>query len=49
VGHQQVIAEMSPENRRMLELVKHGGFDLDYPVSTDVVLGRKDIDASRPA
>jgi acetyltransferase len=42
-GIKKVVAEMAPQNHRMIELVKHRGFDLDYSLSPDVVLGRKDV------
>ena len=38
-----VVAETAPENRRMLDIFEHRGFELDRSVSTDVVLGRKDL------
>jgi acetyltransferase len=42
-GIKQVVAETDPANRRMIELLKHREFDLDYSVSEDVVLGKKKI------
>jgi acetyltransferase len=42
-GIKQVLAETDPTNRRMIELLKHRAFDLDYSVSDDVVLGKKKI------
>jgi acetyltransferase len=44
-GIRQVVAEMAPQNQRMLDLLKHRGFELDYTLSPDVVLGRKDMGA----
>jgi acetyltransferase len=40
-GIKKVVAETDPENHRMLELLKHRDFDLDYTVSSDVVLGTR--------
>jgi acetyltransferase len=45
-GIKRVVAEMAPQNHRMIELLKHRGFELDHTVSTDVVLARKDIVAA---
>lgn len=39
----RVVAETAPDNQRMLSLLKHRGFQLDHPVSSDVVLARKDL------
>jgi acetyltransferase len=36
-----VVAETAPENRRMLAMFEHRGFNLDREVSSDVVLCRK--------
>ncbi|MEQ8789573.1 MAG: bifunctional acetate--CoA ligase family protein/GNAT family N-acetyltransferase [Pirellulaceae bacterium] len=40
-GIHKVIAETSPDNRRMLQLFQHRGFELDHSLSPDVVLARK--------
>ncbi|HEU4366126.1 MAG TPA: bifunctional acetate--CoA ligase family protein/GNAT family N-acetyltransferase [Candidatus Krumholzibacteria bacterium] len=42
-GIRKVVAETDPENHRMIELLKHRDFDLDYTVSSDVVLGTRSI------
>jgi acetyltransferase len=42
-GIRTVVAETAPENRRMLAIFEHRGFTLDRSVSSDVVLGRKEL------
>ncbi len=42
-GIKQVIAEMAPENQRMITLLEHRSFELDRNTSADVVLGRKGL------
>ena len=42
-GIATVVAEIAPENRRMLDIFERRGFELDRSVSSDVVLGRKDL------
>ena len=38
-----VVAETAPENQRMIGMFQRRGFEMDYGVSSDVVLGRKDL------
>ena len=40
-GIKTVVAEMAPENHRMIGLLEHRGFTLDPTVASDVVLARK--------
>ncbi|MGE3779741.1 MAG: GNAT family N-acetyltransferase, partial [Pirellulaceae bacterium] len=40
-----VVAETAPENHRMIALFEHRGFKLDYSVSPDAVVVRKDLRA----
>jgi acetyltransferase len=42
-GISRVIAEMSPENRRMIAIFEQRGFEIDHNVSVDVVIARKDL------
>lgn len=40
-GISTITGETAPENRRMLEVFKSRGFELDHSLSPDVVLARK--------
>ncbi len=42
-GIPRIVAEMSPENRRMISIFEQRGFDIDHNVSVDVVMARKDL------
>lgn len=44
-GIESVVAEMAPENRRMIGMFRHRGFDFVGPVSGDVVIVRKELGA----
>ncbi|TWT82284.1 Succinyl-CoA ligase [ADP-forming] subunit alpha [Planctomycetes bacterium CA13] len=37
----RVVAEMSPSNKRMIDIFAHRGFELDRTVASDVVIARK--------
>ncbi|MCA9103211.1 MAG: bifunctional acetate--CoA ligase family protein/GNAT family N-acetyltransferase [Pirellulales bacterium] len=42
-GIDSVVAETAPSNRRMLGIFKRFGFSLDRTISSDIVLGRKQL------
>jgi acetyltransferase len=42
-----VVAEMSPQNHRMIGIFQHRGFELDHTVSSDVVLARKALSLTK--
>ncbi len=42
-GISRVIAEMAPENRRMITIFENRGFEIDNRMSMDVVIARKDL------
>lgn len=42
-GIATVVAETDPQNARMIELMKNRGFELDYSMASDVVLGKKKV------
>lgn len=42
-GITRVIAEMAPENRRMITIFENRGFEIDNRMSMDVVIARKDL------
>ncbi len=48
-GIQSVVAEMAPENDRMIRMFDHRGFELDRTVSDDVVIARKTLAVSKEA
>ncbi len=43
-GIRKVFAETTPDNPRMIELMKHRDFDLDYSISPDAVIGTRKMD-----
>jgi acetyltransferase len=42
-GIQSVVAEMAPENHRMIAIMQQRGFRLEHTISRDVVLARKGL------
>jgi acetyltransferase len=47
-GIRKVFAETTPDNPRMIELMKHRDFELDYSISPDAVLGTRNMDTWKP-
>jgi acetyltransferase len=47
-GIRKVFAETTPDNPRMIELMKHRDFQLDYSISPDAVLGTRKMDTWKP-
>ena len=42
-GLRSVVAEMAPENKRMIKMFRHRGFEFSHPVSGDVVMVQKQL------
>ncbi len=40
-----MVAEMAPENKRMIGMFRHRGFEFVQPMSGDVVIVRKELGA----
>ena len=48
-GIQSIVAEMAPENDRMIGMFRHRGFEFVKPVLADVVMVRKSLVANKQA